>query len=249
MGIRPRVTMDFLKEEQPSSNDLWILFGARCITLPFLIPRGVPYSRTRWIWIRKKPMSNKESQQFVCPPGLSHNSQMGDVHTVLLCTFFTLFSTFWCCVRPDFPSPRDSKLRILSMKLNVIFWALVCPELVLYWATKQWFEAGKVAEWFRRDNFEITCIVLHTDYSWQIAVGRDAMACFSSWAVSSSVTRMANQLKYLHFLISDDSSTKESSTSHAWPPQKSKNGATSILRSHSLLFCKLRGLSPDAFRV
>ena len=106
-------------------------------------------------------------QQFVCPSsGLPHNinSQMGDVHTVLR-IFFTLFFTFWCCVRPDFPSPRDSKLRILSIKLNVIFWALVCPELVLYWATMQWFEAGKVAECFRRDNFEITCIVLHTDYS------------------------------------------------------------------------------------
>ena len=140
---------------------------------------------------------------------------MEDVHTVLLGIFFTLFTTFWCCVRPDFPSHRDSKLRILSTKLNIVFWALICPEVVFYWAMRQWFEAGKVAKWFRRDNFEMTCIFLRTDYSWQIVVGHVDMACFSSWAVSSSVTRTANQLQYLHFLISDDSSTKESSTSHA----------------------------------
>jgi len=90
---------------------------------------------------------------------------MGDAYTILVSIFFTLFTTFWCCVRPDFPSHLDSKLRILSIKLNIIFWASVCPEVVLYWAMRQWFEAGKVAEAFRSDNFEITCTVLRTDYS------------------------------------------------------------------------------------
>ena len=71
---------------------------------------------------------------------------------ILLGTFFTLFTTLWCCIRPDFPSHFDSKLRIFSTKLNIIFWALICPEAVLYWTMRQWFEAGKVAKEFQGER-------------------------------------------------------------------------------------------------
>jgi len=71
------------------------------------------------------------------------------ITTIPLSTLFSLFTTISCCIRPDFPSPNDSKLRILSTKLHIIFWVLLCPEMVLFWAVRQWFEAGIVAKEFR----------------------------------------------------------------------------------------------------
>ena len=41
-----------------------------------------------------------------------------------------IFALFSCPVRPVIPSPYDSKLRIVFTKLNMVFWALVCPEVV-----------------------------------------------------------------------------------------------------------------------
>ena len=75
--------------------------------------------------------------------------------TILTGTLFTLFTTLWCCIRPDFPSHLDSKLRIFSTKLNIIFWVSVCPEAVFYWAMRQWFEAGNVAKEFQREAFNV----------------------------------------------------------------------------------------------
>ena len=62
---------------------------------------------------------------------------------------FTLLTCLWCCIRPDVPSPQDSRLRILFTKLNIIFWVLVSPEMVAFWSFRQWFEAGRIAEEFK----------------------------------------------------------------------------------------------------
>ena len=139
------------------------------------------------------------------------------ITTILLTTLFTLFTTVLCCIRPDFPSLNDSKLRILSTKLHIVFWVLLCPEVVLFWAVRQWFEAGIVAKEFRGEWCKITKIRCPIDHIQQIAVGRDAMVYFFSWAVSSFATGMANQPRHFHSLISSVLSTKMLSTSLTWP--------------------------------
>jgi len=75
--------------------------------------------------------------------------------TILLSSLFTLFTTLWCCIRPDLPSYQDSKLRFILTKLNIIFWALLWPEAVLFWAVRQWLVAGRVAGELQRECFEI----------------------------------------------------------------------------------------------
>ena len=62
---------------------------------------------------------------------------------------FTFFACAWCCIRPNIPSPYDSKLRILSAKLNVLFWVLVCPELIAFWTFRQWFVAKRISDEFQ----------------------------------------------------------------------------------------------------
>jgi len=99
----------------------------------------------------------------VLPNGTKMGDSSPEVSTILLGIFFTLFSTLWCSIRPDFPSHHDSNLRILSTKLNILFCALLCPEAVLYWAMRQWFEAGRIAKEFRREGFKMPNVACLTD--------------------------------------------------------------------------------------
>jgi len=80
-------------------------------------------------------------------------TQSRTLPAIIIGCLFSLFTCVWCCSRPDFPSPYDSKLRILSTKLNIVFWVLVCPEAILFWAMRQWFEAGKVGREFQGGLF------------------------------------------------------------------------------------------------
>jgi len=82
--------------------------------------------------------------------------------SILFSTLFTLFTTVSCCVRPDSPSPNDSKLQILSTKLKIVFWVFLCPEAVLYWAVGQWYEAGNVAKVFQCEWCKITGILFES---------------------------------------------------------------------------------------
>ncbi|KAF9524472.1 hypothetical protein CPB83DRAFT_861203 [Crepidotus variabilis] len=68
------------------------------------------------------------------------------ISSIVLGCIFTLVPCIWCCVRPDFPSPKDSKLTVLKMRLHVAIWVVIAPELVAYWAFRQWWEAGKIAK-------------------------------------------------------------------------------------------------------
>ena len=69
--------------------------------------------------------------------------------SIVFSCLFTILACAWCCIRPNIPSPYDSKLRILGTKLKILFWILVSPELVACWTFRQWFEAGKIAEDFK----------------------------------------------------------------------------------------------------
>ena len=72
---------------------------------------------------------------------------MSDILPAITILLSSLFTTLWCCIRSLY---QDSKLRILLIKLNTIFWALLWSEAVLVWAVRQWSVAGRVAgEWFR----------------------------------------------------------------------------------------------------
>lgn len=80
------------------------------------------------------------------------------VSSLVLSCIFTLVLSIWCCVRPDFPSPRESKFEILKTRLHIVFWVFIAPELVLYWAFRQWWEAGKIAKEYRGESLPVVQI-------------------------------------------------------------------------------------------
>jgi hypothetical protein len=55
-----------------------------------------------------------------------------------------VYST-WNAIHPNIPGVDEGKLAITSRRLFIMFIALVAPELIITWATRQYFSARKAA--------------------------------------------------------------------------------------------------------
>lgn len=88
--------------------------------------------------------------------------------SIVFTCLFTFLLCAWCCIRPNIPSPHDSKLRIWTTKLRILFYFFVSPELVACWSFRRWLEAGKIAEQFKcktRSPIRLP-LILPTDRGW-----------------------------------------------------------------------------------
>ncbi|KDQ50588.1 hypothetical protein JAAARDRAFT_186044 [Jaapia argillacea MUCL 33604] len=63
------------------------------------------------------------------------------VATIVACT--------WVSIHPNIPSPDASDLWIFLTKVGHMILALIAPELLLVWAMRQWFVAGRLARKYK----------------------------------------------------------------------------------------------------
>ena len=64
---------------------------------------------------------------------------------ILWSCFATLFACTWLSVHPNVPPPDEGFWKIALRRLELMFWALICPELIIAWAFRQW----DAARWLR----------------------------------------------------------------------------------------------------
>ena len=50
----------------------------------------------------------------------------------------TIFACSWVSIHPNIPAPNESSWRILLRRLELMFWALFSPEMIITWAFRQW---------------------------------------------------------------------------------------------------------------
>ena len=50
----------------------------------------------------------------------------------------TLFACSWVSVHPNIPGPDESWWRISLRRLELMFWTVFAPELIISWAFRQW---------------------------------------------------------------------------------------------------------------
>jgi len=60
----------------------------------------------------------------------------------------TIVACSWISVHPNMPGSNESYIRTHLRHLGYLFWAVIAPEAVIYWAAKQWFGARKLAREF-----------------------------------------------------------------------------------------------------
>ena len=64
---------------------------------------------------------------------------------ILWSCFATLFACTWLSVHPNMPGPDEGRLKVALRRLETMLWALICPELIIAWAFRQWL----AARWLR----------------------------------------------------------------------------------------------------
>ena len=75
-------------------------------------------------------------------PTCMHQRSITDI---LWSCFATLFACTWLSVHPNMPGPDEEPWKIALRRLELMFWALIFPEMIICWAFRQWL----AARWLR----------------------------------------------------------------------------------------------------
>jgi len=67
---------------------------------------------------------------------------------LILSCGWTLFACTWTAVHPNIPGVNEGKVAIASRRIFIMVMALIAPELMITWATRQFFSARATAKDF-----------------------------------------------------------------------------------------------------
>ena len=65
---------------------------------------------------------------------------------ILWSCFATIFACTWLSVHPNMPGPDEGPWKIALRRLELMFWSLLFPEMIIYWAFRQWFAARSLRD-------------------------------------------------------------------------------------------------------
>ena len=61
----------------------------------------------------------------------------------------TIFACSWVSVHPNIPGPNESRSRVLLRRLELMFWAVIGPEMIITWAFRQWLGARRLENLYK----------------------------------------------------------------------------------------------------
>ena len=70
----------------------------------------------------------------------------------------TIFACAWVSVHPNIPAPNESSSRIFLRRLELMFWAVVAPEMIITWALRQWSGARRLEKLYKG---ELSNLLIH----------------------------------------------------------------------------------------
>ncbi|KAF8147689.1 hypothetical protein B0H34DRAFT_738827 [Crassisporium funariophilum] len=79
-------------------------------------------------------------------------STFGDrsIWNIIWSCLATIFACTWVSTHPNVPAPSDSQWKELGRRLKIMAFALIAPEVVFIWATRQYFGASEIAKRHRK---------------------------------------------------------------------------------------------------
>ena len=60
-----------------------------------------------------------------------------------------IFACSWLSVHPNIPAPNESWWRVFLRRLELMFWAVISPELLIAWASRQWLGARELEKLYK----------------------------------------------------------------------------------------------------
>ena len=84
--------------------------------------------------------SNSNSTAISTPACICPADQR-TIWDILWSCLATIFACSWVSIHPNIPGPNESSWKIFLRRLELMFWAVVAPEMIITWALRQWFGA------------------------------------------------------------------------------------------------------------
>ena len=79
----------------------------------------------------------------ICP------ADQRSIWDILWSCLATIFACSWVSVHPNIPAPNESSRRIFLRRLELMFWAVIGPEMIITWAYRQWSSARHLERLYR----------------------------------------------------------------------------------------------------
>ena len=95
----------------------------------YLLDQNLPYIRHS---IHMKSTPNKFTQR--------------SEWNIIPSCFATLFACSWVAIHPNILPQSDSSIRILARRLMMMGYMLIVPEMMIFWAARQWCGAYEITK-------------------------------------------------------------------------------------------------------
>ena len=99
--------------------------------------------------ILSESSSNTTTVTALNTPACICSSDQRSMWDILWSCLATIFACSWVSVHPNIPAPNESRWRILCRRLELMFWAVVGPEMIIYWAFRQWLSACRLKNLYK----------------------------------------------------------------------------------------------------
>ncbi|KAF8993898.1 hypothetical protein BDQ17DRAFT_111573 [Cyathus striatus] len=86
-----------------------------------------------------------------CP---NSNDTRSTVDIVWSCVA-TMFACTWVAVHPNIPAEEETWYSVAIRRIKLMFWAIIAPEMIIFWAMRQWVNAKKIAVMYEGTSFPL----------------------------------------------------------------------------------------------
>ena len=85
----------------------------------------------------------------ICP------TDQRSIWDILWSSLATLFACSWVSVHPNIPGPDESRWRVFLRRLELMFWAVISPEMIITWALRQWLGARRLEMLYKGELYQV----------------------------------------------------------------------------------------------
>jgi hypothetical protein len=89
------------------------------------------------------------SQDSSSTTSCSCPDQQRSIWDILWSCIATIVACSWLSVHPNMPTRGEKWWKIALNRLELMFWALIAPEMAIVWAMRQWFAARYLAKLYQ----------------------------------------------------------------------------------------------------
>ena len=82
----------------------------------------------------------------VCP------AEQRSIWDILWSCLATVFACSWVSVHPNIPGPDEPRWRVFLRRLELMFWAVIGPEMIITWALRQWSSARHLEKVYKGES-------------------------------------------------------------------------------------------------